>query len=398
MRARQDGLPRRLRRLDPNVRSLGAVSLLSDISSEIVYPLFPLFVTQVLGAPAAVLGLIEGIAEATATIARYPFGQWSDYRGRRRGFAAVGYGLATLGKLLVALAAAWPVALAGRFVDRLGKGMRVAPRDALIAASSTKAERGTAFGLHRAMDTLGAVLGPLIALLLIELGTPIRWVFAVAVVPGVLGVIVILVFVRERRAVARRSAFRLSLPSAPAFRWLLAGTLAFSIGNSSDMFLLLKAESVGLGIAGVLLLYVAYNVVYSAVSIPAGSLSDRVGQLPLVAVGYAVFAIVYVGFAFADSWPFLLLLFASYGAYMAATEGTTKALVTRAIPPEEHGSALGLYYTASGLATFAASTLGGVLWSIVGPWATLLYGAVCATLGALVLGAARLRLGGAVRW
>ncbi len=383
----------RVRHLDPNVRSLGLVSFFADFSSEIVYPLFPLFVTTVLGAPAAALGVIEGIAEATASITKYPFGQWSDFTGRRRVFAAGGYGLASIGKVLLALAFTWPLALFGRFVDRLGKGMRSAPRDALIAASTRPEERGLAFGLHRALDTLGAVAGPLIALLLIKLQIPLRWIFATAVVPGVISVGVLLWSVRERRAQPARGVPRPRLPRSPAFRWLLVSALVFGVGNSSDMFLLLKAQHLGIGAAGVLLLYVLYNVAYSAFSLPAGSLSDRLGQLPLVFAGYLVFAIVYTGFAAADSWLPLLALFASYGIAIAATEGTSKALISRAIPAAEHGSGLGLYYTASGLASLAANSLGGALWSAVGPWATFVYGGACAALAALVLLAAQRRLG-----
>ncbi len=382
-----------IRLLDRNVRSLGVVSFFADLSSEIVYPLFPLFVTGVLGAPAAVLGLIEGIAEATASITRYPFGQWSDRVGKRRAIAVGGYGLAAAGKLLVAAATVWPLALAGRFVDRLGKGMRSAPRDALIAASTQPHERGAAFGLHRALDTAGAVVGPLVGLLLVHLDVPLRWIFALAAVPGAASVFVVVWLVRERGTAGRRGAFRLSLPRAPAFRWLLSGALLFAVGNSSDMFILLKAQDAGVGVTGVILLYVLYNVTYSVVSLPAGSFSDRVGQLSLVFTGYVVFASVYVGFAAADSLSALVGLFAAYGVYIAATEGTSKALITRVVPQEEHGAGLGLYYTASGLASFAASTVGGVLWSVVGPWATFAYGAACAGLGAAVLIVARLRLG-----
>ena len=188
----------RLRSLDRNVTALGIVSLVADLSSEMVYPLFPVFVTTVLGAPVAVLGLIEGIAEATASLTRYPFGRASDELGRRRVFVVSGYGLSALGKLVLALAAGWPVALAGRFVDRVGKGVRTAPRDALLAAGVPDADRGLAFGLHRSLDTLGAVLGPLAALVLVDLGLSIRSVLLVAVVPGVVSVLVILVAVRER--------------------------------------------------------------------------------------------------------------------------------------------------------------------------------------------------------
>ena len=188
----------RVRLLDRNVLSLGAVSFVADLSSELIYPIFPYFVTVVLGAPVAVLGLIEGVAEATASLSRYPFGRWSDTSAKRKPFVLFGYGLSALGKLLLALALVWPVALAGRFVDRTGKGMRTAPRDALLAARVHDRDRGLAFGLHRSLDTLGAVLGPLLALVLLHVGMSYRWIFAVAVIPGVLSVLVIVRYVRER--------------------------------------------------------------------------------------------------------------------------------------------------------------------------------------------------------
>src|SRR5450759_1090093 len=362
-----------LRTLDPNVRSLGIVSFFADLSSEIAYPLFPIFVTSVLGVPVALLGVIEGIAEATASITKYPFGQAADYT------------LGVLGKLVIALAAGWPLALAGRFTDRLGKGMRTAPRDDLIAANTRPAQPGLAFGLHRSMDTLGAVLGPLVALALVQAHVSLRWIFAIAVVPGLLSVLAIALFVREHREQPQRRAFRLSLPASPAFRWLLAGSLLFAVGNSSDMFILLKAKDVGMGTSAVILLYVLYNVVYSAGSLPLGGLSDRIGQYPVVIAGYCVFAVVYVGFAGAASGLALAGLFAAYGLYIAATEGTSKALIGRAIPTGERASALGLYYTATGLASFAASTVGGLLWSSVGPWATFAFGAAAARAAAALM-------------
>jgi MFS family permease len=382
-----------LRELDPEVRSLGFVSFFADLSSEIVYPLFPIFVTTVLGVPVAVLGLIEGIAEATASITKYPFGQAADYTGRHRPFVLGGYGLAAFGKLIIALAFGWPLALFGRFVDRFGKGMRTASRDDLIAATTRPEQQGLAFGLHRTMDTMGAVIGPLVALLLVQLHVPLRWIFAIAVIPGFVSVLVILWLVKEYRAEPRRSAFRLSLPKSPAFRWLLAGSLLFAVGNSSDMFILLRAKDVGMGTAAVILLYVLYNVVYSAASLPLGGLSDRVGQFPVVLTGYALFAAVYLGFAAAGSGWTLAALFAVYGLYIAATEGTSKALIGRVIPTGERASALGLYYTATGLASFAASTVGGVLWSAVGPWATFAYGATAAVAAAalMLLGRGKVR-------
>ena len=384
---------RRLRQLDPQVRDLGWVSLLADLSSEIVYPLFPLFVTTVLGAPVALLGLIEGIAEATASITKYPFGQAADYTGRHRPFVLGGYGLAAVGKLVLALSFVWPVALTGRFVDRFGKGMRTASRDDLIAVSTEPGQQGLAFGLHRTMDTMGAVLGPLAALALVEAHVPMRWIFAIAVIPALLSVLVITWLVKEHRAAPRREAFRLSLPASPAFRWLLAGSLLFAVGNSSDMFILLKAKEVGMTTAAVILLYVLYNVTYAAASLPLGGLSDRIGQYPVVLTGYALFAAVYLGFAAAGSGWALAALFAVYGLYIAATEGTSKALVGRAIPEGRRASALGLYYTATGLASFAASTAGGLLWSTVGPWATFAFGAAAALAAAalMLLGRGRVR-------
>ncbi len=325
-------------------------------------------------------------------MAKYPFGQAADYTGRRRPFVLVGYTLGAFGKLVIALAYAWPMALAGRFTDRLGKGVRTAPRDDLITANTLPEQQGLAFGLHRSLDTLGAVVGPLVALALVQANVPLRWIFAIAVVPGLLSVLAIVLFVRERRERPQRAAFQLSLPASPAYRWLLCGSLLFAVGNSSDMFILLKAQDAGVTTAGVILLYVLYNVTYSAASLPLGGLSDRVGQFPLVTAGYALFAAVYIGFAAADSGWALAGLFALYGLYIAATEGTSKALIGRAIPTGERASALGLYYTATGLASFAASTVGGALWSAVGPWATFAWGAAATAAAAImVFGHGRVR-------
>ena len=380
----------RVRLLDRNVLSLGAVSFVADLSSELIYPIFPYFVTVVLGAPVAVLGLIEGVAEATASLSRYPFGRWSDTSAKRKPFVLFGYGLSALGKLLLALALVWPVALAGRFVDRAGKGMRTAPRDALLAARVHDRDRGLAFGLHRSLDTLGAVLGPLLALVLLHVGMSYRWIFAVAVIPGVLSVLVIVRYVRERAPQApARARTGLRLPRSPAFRWLLAGSLVFAAGNSTNTFILLKAGSVGYHPSGVILVYVLYNLTYASGSLPLGGLSDRVGQFPVVIGGFVMFAIVYAGFAAAKSAALVAVLFAAYGLYMAATEGTSKALISRTAPDEERASAIGFYDTAVGVATFVASTLGGILWSTVGPWATFAYGAACAAVAATVMLAAR---------
>ena len=420
---------RRLAALPGNVVALGIVSLIADFSSEMIYPVFPGFVTRVLGASAAILGLIEGAAEATASLTRYPFGRLSDQIGRRRPFVLGGYGLAALGKLVLAVAFVWPVAFLGRVLDRTGKGMRTAPRDALLAAGVRDQDRGLAFGLHRTMDTAGAVLGPLFTLLLLHLGVSLRWVFALAVIPGLLSVFVIWRGVRERgargaaappRAGAQTGAAtatggaaattarggsaasaqsaapgsaapaaaaraRLRLPASRRFRRLLLASLVFAVGNSSNAFILLKASSVGYSETGVILVYVLYNLTYAAGSLPLGGLSDRIGQFPVVTGGFLVFAAVYAGFAAAHGMAAVALLFAAYGLYIAATEGTTKALISRTAPDAERASAMGFFDTSIGLASFAASAIGGLLWWSVGPWATFLFGAVTAALAAVLL-------------
>jgi MFS family permease len=383
---------RRLRHLDPQVRRLGVVSLLADLSSELVYPLLPLFITGVLGAPVALLGIIEGLAEATASISKYPFGQAADFSGRRRPLLLGGYSLAAVGKLVIALATSWPVALSGRVLDRLGKGMRSAPRDDLLAAATPGDRQGLAFGLHRAMDTIGAVAGPLLALALLEAGLSLRAIFALAVIPGAASVIIILRLVREQRMEPRRDAFRPRLPASPAFRWLLAGSLVFAAGNSTDMFLLLKAQETGFSASALILVYVLYNVAYAVASLPLGGLSDRIGQFPVVVAGYAFFAVVYLGFASADSRLTIITLFAAYGLYIAATDGVGKALIGRSVPAGERASALGLFSTATGLATFVASAVGGVLWSAFGSWATFRYAAVAAGAAAALMLAGRRRV------
>ena len=293
--------------------------------------------------------------------------------------------------------------------------MRTAPRDALLSADVRDEDRGLAFGLHRTMDTAGAVLGPLTTLLLLELGVSLRWVFALAVVPGVFSVVVIWRSVREhgeprrhdggrarrsRRAtraaagdaVGGRAGRRLPAPGRGcacrrrgAFAACSLASLVFAVGNSSNAFILLKASAVGYGAKGVILVYVLYNLTYAAGSLPLGGLSDRVGQFPVVAGGFVVFAAVYAGLAAAKGMALVAVLFAAYGLYIAATEGTTKALISRTAPDAERASAMGLFDTAIGVASFAASAIGGALWVVVGPWATFTFGAATAALAALLL-------------
>ena len=377
----------RLRALDRNVTALGIVSLVADLSSEMVYPLIPLFVTSVLGAPVAVLGLIEGVAEATASLTRYPFGRASDSLHRRRAFVFSGYGMSALGKLILALAYVWPVALAGRFVDRVGKGVRTAPRDALLAAGVPEKDRGLAFGLHRTLDTLGAVLGPLAALLLIDLGLSIRAVLAVAVLPGIASVVVIALFVRERAPGGARSRTPPPASARLAGVPLDAGRVARLRRRQLEQHVHPAARQVarlrrhGRDPALRALqrhlrrrLTAARRPLRPRRPVPRGDrrvprLRRRVRRLRPV-------------HAAAGRSPCSSPSTASTSPPRRARR---KALLSRSAPDAERGSAMGLYDTLVGVAGFAASALGGVLWSAVGPWATFVYGAACALAAAAVL-------------
>jgi MFS family permease len=367
-----------------NVFILGLVSLWTDASSEMIYPLVPLFLTRVLGAPVAMVGVIEGLAEATASVLKGISGWLSDRIGRRRPLVLAGYGLAAVAKPLLALATGWPLVLGARVLDRFGKGIRNSPRDALIADSSRESERGRAFGFHRATDQIGAVIGPLLALpLLAAFHQNLRWLFVAAFVPAALGV-AILTAVRETGRgpspiAAGPPRFRLR-GAEPAFLRFLAIMLLFTVGNSSDMFLILRAQQLGIGTGAVLLLFAVYNAVYAAASYPAGSLSDRVGRRRVITAGLALFAAVYAGFGLAGGPRWVWVLFAVYGLYQGLTDGTSRALVVDLVSPEHRATALGVYAMATGLAALPASVIAGLLWQNVGPAAPFFYGAAMAAL------------------
>ena len=370
-----------------NVVVAGLVSLFTDISSEMIYPVLPLFLMNVLGAGAATVGLIEGIGEATASLLKVFSGWLSDRSGRRKPLMLIGYGLSDLTKPLLALTAAWPQVLAIRFADRFGKGLRGAPRDALIADATPPAVRGKAFGFHRAMDTTGAAIGPLAAFGMLALfANDYRLVFAVAAIPGVLAVLILAFALRERRPGGHDGAApRLGFASLGRdyVVFVLIATL-FAIGNSSDAFLILRAQDLGVAAALVPLAYFGFNIVHAVLAMPLGSLSDRVGRRGVIVAGYLVFAAVYVGFALAAQpwlvWP----LFAAYGAYYALTEGVQRAYVTDLVPAQRRGSALGTFNAITGAAALPASIVGGLLWQEVAPAATFYYGAAFAALAALL--------------
>jgi MFS family permease len=363
-----------------NVFLLGLVSLCTDASTEMIYPLVPLFLTRVLGAPVAIVGVIEGLAEATASTFKGISGWVSDRVGKRRPLVLTGYGLAALTKPLLALAAGWPLVLTARVLDRFGKGLRGSPRDALIADSSEEALRGRAFGFHRSTDQAGAVIGPLLALpLLVFFGGNFRALFVAAFVPAALGVAV-LVAVREtgRGAAARElPRFRLR-ETEPAFRRFLAVMLVFAIGNSSDMFLILRAQQLGTGTREIVLLFAAFNAVYVLAAYPAGVVSDRIGRRSVLGAGLAVFAAAYAGFGLARGPAAAWALFPIYGLYMGLTDGATRAFIVDLVGPEHRATALGIFAMATGLAAFPASVIAGAMWQGLGPPAPFFFGAVTA--------------------
>jgi MFS family permease len=373
--------------LNKNIIVLSIVSFFTDISSEMLYPIIPIFLVSVLGAPMSILGLIEGIAESAASVLKAFSGWFSDKSRHRKNFVTGGYFLSSLGKLFFFLAYAWPMVLAARLIDRIGKGIRTSPRDAMIADSCEARYRGKAFGFHRAADTLGAILGPLLALwLIVALKENIRIVFLIAFIPAMIAVGLLVFFLKEapRLSQVNGGALRLNIRQfSPAFGKFLLVSVIFSIGNSSDAFLIMRAKGIGLSMAAVILAYVVYNISYSALSFPAGIISDRIPRKVVMIGGYLIFAFVYLGFANFANKSSIWLLFFIYGFYMAMTDGVSKAFVTDTVNEEVRGTAIGLYYCLTGLCAFFASLIAGLLWTYAGASAPFIYGAVMAALSCL---------------
>ena len=383
---------KRLWGLDPNVFFLGLVSLLTDISSEMIFTLVPLFLSNVLGAGATVVGLVGGLSEGTDAILRIFSGWFSDRIGKRKSLALLGYSLSTVVKPFMVLASSCGAVLAIRFGDRVGKGIRTSPRDALVADSVSARERGKGFGLHRAMDTLGAVLGLTVAAAIIysvqggALGLGLktyRWLVVVGVVPAVVAVAVLAIFVREppsppspTRDSPRKFAWnRLTAGFDTRFKLFLALMAVFTLGNSSDFFVILRAQSLGSSLVHLVLMLVLFNVTYAAVSLPAGALSDKVGRRRVISLGWTIYCLVYLGFALASSLWQVWLLFATYGIYYGVVEGVARAFVADLVPEGKRGVAYGLYHGVVGLALLAASLIAGWLWDSVGPASPFFLGA-----------------------
>ena len=374
--------------LNPNVFFLGLVSLLTDVSSEMIFTLVPLFLANVLGAAATVIGFVGGLTESVDVIFRIFSGWISDRVGRRKPLAVLGYSLSTLAKPFMYLASTWGVVLAVRFGDRIGKGIRTSPRDALVAASVSAEERGKGFGLHRAMDTFGAVLGLGIVAIIVyfiqggglELGLETyQWLVLVGVIPAVLAVPVLLVFVREKGVspgshpglAPGRSAFAFD----KRFKMFLVVMAVFTLGNSSDFFVILRAQNLNVPLIQVVLMLVLLNITYAAVALPAGVLSDRLGRKRVIILGWFIYVLVYLGFAIVEDVWLVWLLFAGYGIYYGIVEGVARAFVADLVPEDRRGTAYGLFHGVVGLSLLPASLIAGWLWQAYSPAAPFFFGA-----------------------
>lgn len=392
---------RSLRSLPRNIWALAATSFLRDVASEMLIHLVPLFLANVLGVRTSIIGLIEGVAETTASLMKIYAGWLSDRLGRRKELTMGGYGLAALATPLLLVARSWPIVLLYRFLDRLGKGIRTAPRDALIADSVRPDQRGLSFGLHRAADTGGAFVGLLIAMVMVwrsQAGglhldpATFRAIVVWALIPSFLAVAAVAFGVREARKPSTSTPPRLSLAGfeRPFLRFLAVMVL-FTLGNSSDAFLVLRAQTGGASVLLILAMLAGFNLVYTVLAGPAGALSDRMDRRRLIVVGWGLYALVYLGFAFAARpWQFWLL-YAAYGVYYALTEGVAKAFVADLTPAERRGTAYGVFNAAIGLTALPASVLAGLLWQGLGGWtgfgpaAPFFFGGCLALLASLLL-------------
>ena len=391
------GLWARYRKLPRNVFAISLVSLLNDASSEIIYPLLPILLTSVLGASPRAIGIIEGAAESVSSLIKLLAGYLSDRFGKRKILVVSGYALAALARPFLAFATSWQQVLAIRLTDRVGKGVRSAPRDAMIADAVAIEQRGIAFGFHRAMDHGGAVIGPLLGFVLVlffvtNQNAPTRieftWVLMLAAVPAIAAVLVSIFFMRESTLLAPRETEvkKLSLRGFDSnFKRFLLILALFTLSNSTDSFLILRARNIGVSIKGSLLLWSAHHCMKVLSSLWGGDLSDRLGRKRLIVSGWILYAAVYAGFAFVSNQYSIWVLFLIYGIYFGLAEGAEKALVADLVKPEQRGTAYGLYNLAFGITVFPASLLMGVIWDWKGPTAAFLVSAILGATAALLL-------------
>jgi MFS family permease len=370
-----------------NILILGIVSFLTDVSTEMVYPLVPLYLTIQLGATPQVVGFIEGVAESLSSILKVFSGYISDKINMRKPIAILGYTSSTLGKIFLYFSPSWGYVFLGRAIDRFGKGIRTAPRDALIADSSLSSERGKAYGFHRMMDTLGAMSGVILAYYFItSYKGNYKIIFLLSLIPAFLGVL-FLFFVKEKIK-KKNEIIKISLSFSKLdkrLKYFLLIVFIFALGNSSNQFLLLKAKNIGFSIEKVLLLYLTYNISYAIFSYPAGKLSDKIGRKTLLVSGYLFYAIVYLGFAIVSKPLYIFFLFIFYGMYSAFTEGIEKALISDIAPQNQRATLIGLHSTLVGIGLFPASFLAGILWNLFGSSAPFYFGGIMGFLASLFL-------------
>jgi MFS family permease len=375
------------------VRLLGWVSLLTDAATEAVYPLLPVFITQVLGGPPVALGIVEGAADATSSVLKVISGRWSDRLGARKPIVVLGYTLSSLVRPFIAVTTSWAHVFAIRVTDRIGKGLRSSPRDAMLASLAPPGERGRVFGYHWAMDHAGAAVGPLLATIFLYFSPDnYRLLFALTIIPGLLAVITLL---RVPEVIDKPSAFApsasadkkgLSLPTAlKKYLWIFA---IFTLGNSSDAFLLLQLSHAGVPLIGLTMLWSAQHAIKALITMRGGMLSDRLGRRTLIISGWIIYAVVYVGFAFSASVHALITWFLLYSAYAAAVEGSEKALVADLTPGTLRATAFGWHAAVQGVGALAASIVFGLLWQFFGAPVAFLTGAVLALVAASLLGLA----------
>lgn len=373
-------------RLSPQVILLGLAALLNDISSEIIYPLLPIFLTTVLGGTPMIVGMIEGAAEAVSAFLKLAVGAWSDRLPRRKPMIVGGYLLAAVSRGALAIAGHWPTVLGARLVDRVGKGIRSAPRDAMITDVTPPEIRGRAFGLHRAMDHTGAVVGPMLAFVMLSwMGVPLRTVFIIATIPALIGVLVLVFMLKETpREIRPRGEMRESAqPLTPRF-WAAIGSISlFYLANSSDAFLILAAHDAGVTTAMLPLLWAAHHVLKSLLSTHGGGASDRTSRPLMLFLGWMMYAAIYFAFPFAKSLVWFFVLFVLYALPFTLTEGTERAWISDLVPAESRGRSFGIYYLVAGVFTLGGSALFGLLWEHVSKQAAFNTGAVIAIVAAL---------------
>lgn len=373
-----------------NIVFLGLVSCFADISSEMVYPIIPLYLTAVLGATPALVGVIEGIAESIASLLKVFSGYVSDRFQKKKLLAFIGYSTGVIYKFALVFASSWLGILSARVIDRFGKGIRSAPRDVMVAESADKSSMGKAFGIHKMLDMAGSAFGILLAyILLTTIGEgSYKTIFMVSVIPVLLALFMF-IFIGEKkedRKIVEREPFWKNIRKIDGQLTLyLFVTFLFTLGNSSNSFLLLRAYDIGFSSSTAILLYFVYNITASILSVPCGKLSDKIGRKKLLVLGYIAFSLVYFGFAFCKSKLLLIFIFVVYGLYTAMTAGVERAFISEIAPKELKGTMLGLHSTLAGIALLPASVVAGILWNEIGASAPFIYGGIMSMIAAIIL-------------